>query len=482
MSSAQLVQSESHLQPLGRSLVTTVNAAAQSLRIYPIENATVQNVVEEVRRIVARIHDRENVLDLGLVGDFLFLNDARLRLDLSDYTSFSQVTALLSKHSVGNIEIDGEVDSSDLARFLSLMIMDPTKEEGAFERLHAKFITAGIKHILISPLRPELQAAPVETDEHAKQVAKQTYFQSVQVAKEVLTDMRMGRAVNLRRVKRAVQSIVDQVLNNESFMVGMTTLRDYDEYTFTHSVNVCIFGVVLGQKLGLSKVQLYELGLGALFHDIGKMRMDPDVVNKTKGLTENEWVQMKEHPADGLLALFSMRGLSEVPYRPMLMAYEHHMKVDQSGYPRNKRDRYPTLFSRIVQTADGFDAATSKRSYQNQPWPPDEVMREMRDNPRRGYDPVLVKAFINVTGVFPVGTLCILDTQELGIVFARNPDPMKAHQPIFKIISDSWGAMLAEPFSVDLAEVDPATSQLRRTIIKTTDPDRYGIRVADYFV
>jgi HD-GYP domain-containing protein (c-di-GMP phosphodiesterase class II) len=415
------------------------------------------------------------------VGDFIFLNDARLRLDLSDYAAFAQVTALFSKHGVGDIEIDAGVDRHDLARLISLMIMEPAKEDGAFERLQAKLVAAGMLRVRLGPARPELHEPLQHTDDQAKEIAKQTYFQSVHVAKEVLTDMRLGRAVNLRRVKRAVQSIVDQVLNNETSMIGMTTLRDYDEYTFTHSVNVCIFSVVLGQKLGLSKVQLYELGLGALFHDIGKMRIDPAIVNKTEGLTEDEWFQIQQHPAEGVLALFSMRGLSELPYRAMLLAYEHHMKVDLTGYPKNKRPRYPTLFSRIVQTADGFDAATTKRSYQHQPWPPDEVMREMRENRRRGYDPLLVKAFINVTGVFPTGTVCILDTNEMAVVVARNPDPGKVHQPIVKIISDSWGAKLAEPISVDLSEIDATSGSPRRTIIKTTDPEKYGIRIADYF-
>lgn len=477
-----IVQSENHLQPLGRALVTALNASAQSLKLYPFENATVQNVVEEMRRIVLRVLEREGVFDLRLVGDFLFLNDARLRLDLSDYASFAQVTALLSKHGVGDIEIEPGIEKHDLARLISLMVMDPTKEEGAFERLQTKLTMSGAQHVRIGPAKPELQDAPPEVDDAAKQIAKQTYFQSVAVAKEVLTDMRIGRAVNLRRVKRAVQSIVDQVLNNEQSMVGMTTLRDYDEYTFTHSVNVCIFSVVLGQKLGLTKVQLYDLGLGALFHDIGKMRIDARIVNKSSGLTDDEWYEIQQHPTEGLLSLFSMRGLSELPYRAMLLAYEHHMKVDLTGYPKNRRARYPTLFSRIVQTADGFDAATSKRSYQHQPWPPDEVMREMRENPKRGYDPLLVKAFINVTGVFPVGTLCILDTSELAVVAARNPDPTKIHQPIVKIISDHWGAMLAEPFTVDLSEIDAATGAARRSIIKTSDPEKYGIKISEYFI
>jgi HD-GYP domain-containing protein (c-di-GMP phosphodiesterase class II) len=264
--------------------------------------------------------------------------------------------------------------------------------------------------------------------------------------------------------------------------MGMTALRDYDEYTFTHSVNVCIISVVLGQKLGLSKIQLYELGLGALFHDLGKQRVDAELVNKTSGLTEAEWEQMKQHPVEGLLALFSMRGLTDVPYRAMLMAYEHHMKADLTGYPPNKRERRPTLFSWIVATADGFDAATSKRSYQSQPWPPDEVLREMRENPKRGFDPLLVKALINVTGIFPVGTLAILDTFELAVVTARNPDPARVHQPIVKVISDPLGVMLAQPSTLDLGETDTATGKPRRSIIKTINPEKYGIRISDYFV
>jgi hypothetical protein len=110
------------------------------------------------------------------------------------------------------------------------------------------------------------------------------------------------------------------------------------------------------------------------------------------------------------------------------------------------------------------------------------VLREMRDNPRRGHDPLLVKALINVTGVFPVGTLAILDSYELAVVTARNPDPKRVHQPVVKIITDADGVMLADPFVADLAEADPATRRPKRTVVKTIDPDPYGIRVSDYFL
>ena len=480
IANAPLIQSESMLQPLGRSLVISTYAATQSLRIYPVENTTVQNALREVHRIISRIIEREAMVTLRAVGDFLFLNDARLRLDLSDYGAFSYLHDTLARHGIGQVEFTAGITHRDLAPFLSLLLQEESSDD-PFHRFLTRLTATPAEHILLQPAR-ELQDAFEEEEGHAREVAKRTYFQSVHVAKEVLTDVRMGRAVNLRRVKRAVQSIVDQVLNNETTMIGMTALRDYDEYTFTHSVNVCIFSVVLGQKLGLDKVQLYDLGLGALFHDIGKQRIDAAIVNKPGGLDEYEWAQMQRHPVEGLLMLFSMKGLTEIPYRAMLMAYEHHMKADFSGYPRNSRSRQPTLYSRILATVDGFDAATSKRSYQQQPWPADEVLREMRDNPGRGYDELLVKAFINVTGVFPVGTLAILDTHELAVVVSRNPDPAHIHQPLVKIISDASGMMLAEPVNADLSEPDPATGSPVRSIIKTVDPDSYAIRVSDYFL
>jgi HD-GYP domain-containing protein (c-di-GMP phosphodiesterase class II) len=473
-------QNDNFIQPLGRAFVLTLYAAAQSLRFYPIENATVQKSLDEMHRIVRRLLDREGMLELRIVGDFLFVNDARLRLHLSDYAAFSYALGVFQRHGIGRVELSNDLRREDIAPFISLLLQE-APEEDPFDRFQSRLSASLTSNITVEPVRGTEQLEDPSDADRAKEAAKLTYFQSIHVAREVLGDTRLGRAVNLRRVKRAVQSIVDQVLNNEESILGMTTLRDYDEYTFTHCVNVCIISVIIGQRLGLSKTQLYELGLGALFHDIGKQRVDPAVLLKTSGLDEREWAEMQRHPTEGLLALFSMRGMAEMPYRAMLMAYEHHMKIDLTGYPRNIRERRPTLFSRIVATADGFDAATTKRSYQQQPWGADEVLREMRDNPQRGYDRLLVKALINVTGVFPVGTLAILDTFELAVVIARNPDSKRLHQPIVKIISDANGVMLSEPVQVDLSETDPASGAAKRTIVKTTDPDVYGIRVSDYF-
>jgi HD-GYP domain-containing protein (c-di-GMP phosphodiesterase class II) len=303
----------------------------------------------------------------------------------------------------------------------------------------------------------------------------------VTATRELMTSVRIGGSPNIKKMKRVVQGIVDQILNEETSLIGLTTIRDYDEYTFTHSVNVCIFSVALGKRLGLSKVQLYDLGLAALFHDIGKSRVPQEILNKSGGLTDDEWRLIASHPWLGVLALFQVRGTQELPYRSMVVAHEHHMKRDLTGYPRPIRERQLGMFSKIVAIADGFDAATSRRAYQTVPFTPAQVMLELRDNPRRGMDPVIVKAFINLTGIYPVGTLVILDTFELGIVHAVNPLQDMLSRPMVRIVSDVSGNVLYPGDVVDLADRD-ADGVFLRTIIKTENPDRYGIRVGDYFV
>jgi HD-GYP domain-containing protein (c-di-GMP phosphodiesterase class II) len=465
-------------QEEGRKLLIALYGALSALRLYPMDNETVQQAITELHSLVERVVQVDGGAEVRVVGDFFFLNETRLRLDLSNFATFGQFANALHAHEIGAVEILPGVERSEWAPFISMLLRKPVPGapfEGFLERL----ASAPVTHIAV---RSSTDVEDPRDDEEKLAAAKRTYAQSVRVAKDVLGDMRLGKAVNVRKVKRAVQGIVDQVLSNESSMITMTTLRDFDEYTFTHCVNVSIFAVVIGQRLGLDRLQLYELGLGALFHDIGKQRLDVDLINKPGGLTEEEWVHLKEHPAEGLLLLFDMHGFADVPYRQMLMAYEHHMKIDLSGYPTNRRKREPTLFSRIVAVADAFDAGTSVRSYQYQPWPPDAVLQEMRDNPKRGFDPLLVKALITATGVYPVGTLVILDTHELAVVAQVNPDPELLHRPKVKVISDPVGLPLPEPKSVDLAEIDPASGQPRHQIIKTTDPQKYGIRVSDYLI
>jgi len=190
---------------------------------------------------------------------------------------------------------------------------------------------------------------------------------------------------------------------------------------------------------------------------------------------------MQAHPWLGVLTLLGLRGYGEVPYRSMIGTYEHHMKVDLTGYPKSVRPRGLSIFSKIIAVADGFDAATTRRAYQTTPIQPDSVLKEMLENPKRGYDQILVKAFINLIGVYPVGTLIILDSYELAIVTAANPNPEFVHRPMARIVSDPTGTVVYPGHVVDLSERDGGGNFLR-SIIKVSNPEKYGIRVSDYFV
>jgi len=471
---------DTYIRRAGRQLIVSVYGAMRVIRLYPPENEAVRNALGEVAASAQALLERENEVELRASNEFIFVNSTRLRLDLDNYASFSQILSALRSCGIGSVRIVVAAQPRDWLVFLSLLLSQSKApdEVTAFD-VTEKLAAVGVTAFELGP--PLVTEDDTDFRQRAKEAAKRTYSQSVAVTKDVMNSVRMGAAPSIKKIKRVVQTIVDQILNEETSLVGLTTIRDYDEYTFTHSVNVCIFSVALGRRLGLSKLQLYDLGLAALFHDIGKSRVPLAVLNKTDGLTDDDWRWLAAHPWLGVLALFHMRGQQDLPYRAMLVAYEHHMKVDLTGYPRSPRTRAQTIFSRIVAVADGFDAATTRRAYQTVPMSPAAVLAGMRDNPRRGMDAVVVKGFINLLGVFPVGTLVVLDTFELAVVHATNPNPGAVSRPIARIVSDDRGNVLFPGHLVDLTEQRP-DGAFARTIIKTENPDRYGINVGDYFV
>ena len=475
-----LQTTDAYIRGAGREFLVHLYTVLRSLKLYPLENPVVQKAIDDLVATATQILAREQEVEVRMTGEFIFVNSTRLRLDLDNYASFSHVLTVMRTAGVGVLRAEEGAERREWTSFCSMLLVTAARESPTnFTELAGRLQGAGIKHLAIEP--PIEADALDEDEERQKEQAKRTYLRSVAVTKEVINSVRMGRTASVKKVKRAVQAIVDQVLADEKSLVGMTTLRDYDDYTFVHSVNVCIFAVSLGRKIGLSKLALYDLGMAALFHDIGKSRVPLEVLNKDGSLDEEEWRIMQAHPWLGVLTLFGLRGYGEIPYRSMIGAYEHHMKIDLTGYPKSIRPRRMSIMSKIISVADGFDAATSRRTYQTAPLEPDAVLREMWENPRRGYEPVLVKAFINLLGIYPVGTLVILDTYELAIVKAANPNLEFVHRPIVRIVSDPAGTIQYPGVDADLA-AQQADGNYARSIIKVTSPDKYGVRVSDYFV
>jgi HD-GYP domain-containing protein (c-di-GMP phosphodiesterase class II) len=474
-------ESGGNVRRSGRTFMIAFYAALRAIKLYPLEHSAVQKTLAELSQVAEELRGAEGELEFRVSGEFIFINATRLRLDLSNYATFGHILTLCKLSGIGAIHVGPRGSARDWTFLLSLM-------GGETQAAPADRLKEIISRMAEAKVETFQLDAPAETqtdkefNEEAKAAANRTYSQSVAVTKDVINSVRIGKTPNIRKIKRVVQGIVDQVLNEETSLIGLTAIRDYDEYTFTHSVNVCIFSIALGRRLGMTKLQLYELGLAALMHDIGKSRVPLDLLQKTGELTDEEWKWMAAHPWLGVLVLFQFRRQQEeLSYRAMTVCHEHHMKIDLTGYPKAIRPRQVSLLSKIVSIADGYDAATSRRVYKTEALAPSAVLEEMRDNPRRGLDQVLVKAFINLLGIYPVGTLVVLDTFELAVVSASNPNPEALSRPIVKIISDAQGNRISPPLVVDLA-IPEAGGQYARTIIKTADPDRYGITPGDYLL
>lgn len=454
--------------------------ALQSLKSHAIENAQVRKALDGLAKSAAAILESDSQLVARVSGELLYVNSAPVRLGVDNFASLGHVLRTLQVAGVGIIRVQESATTQDWKVLISQILKYSAKEddpEGFFD-MRQRLSGLGIDRILVEP--------PVDRDIafadalQRREAAKRTYQRSVSVTKNLFSSARMGRSGQVKEVKHALQNIVDQVLKNEVSLVGLTTLRDYDDYTFIHSVNVCIFSVALGRRLGLTRPQLFDLGLAAMLHDVGMSRVPVEILDKQDQLTEKEQRQMEAHTWRGALSIFNLRDYGGIPFRAMIAAYEHHMKADLGGYPKSVRSRKLSVFSKIIAVADAYNAALSTRAHASGK-SPDLVLGEMWGDSDTGHDPVLVKALINLLGIYPVGTCVILDTFELALVHAANPDSTQLHRPLVRVISDPDGTWLDQPPLVDLAEKNDE-GEYERTIIKVTDPDKYMVNVSDYFV
>jgi hypothetical protein len=227
---------DAYIRRAGRGLIISLYAALRAIRLYPLENAAVQNAVQELADVAGALIEREHELEIRVSGEFVFINTIRLRLDLDNYASFSQLLSLFRSSGVGSLHLQSRPAMRDWQRFLALVLVpsqDPPQTR--YHQLLGRLEQQGLTAFQLGEPRDQ-----PDDDERAKskEIAKKTYSQSVAVTKDLMTSVRMGRSPNIKKIKRVVQGIVDQILNEETSLIGLTTIRDYYVYTFTHCLNV----------------------------------------------------------------------------------------------------------------------------------------------------------------------------------------------------------------------------------------------------
>jgi len=291
---------------------------------------------------------------------------------------------------------------------------------------------------------------------------------------------REGGTASFKQAKRAIQNIIDLMVDDEAAVLGLTTLRCHDQYTHNHSVNVSLLSIALANRVGYPKVELADLGLAALFHDMGKSTIPMEVLNKPGEFTDDDWVAMRNHPTEGVLSLSKMRGITNLPGRMAAASFEHHMNQDFSGYPKLTVPWTISLTGRILTIADCYDAMTSSRVYRREPMAPSKVLNMMLSKSGKSFDPVLLKLFVNCVGIIPIGSLVMLETSELAVVLKPAVDKANGERPIVRVITDPQGNSVDHGREVDLTEKDE-TGDFRHNIIRLIDNTEYKFDTSRYF-
>jgi putative nucleotidyltransferase with HDIG domain len=285
---------------------------------------------------------------------------------------------------------------------------------------------------------------------------------------QFMTDAKEGKNLDTSVAKDVISELVSHCIKSPEAFVNMTRLKDFDNYTFTHSVNVSALTIAIGRRLGMSANEMNSLGMAGLMHDIGKMRISEAIINKPGKLTDDEFKIIKTHPALGYEYL---KNNSNANDDVLLAVRHHHEKSDGSGYPDGLLEKDIPKFSKIISIADVYDAITSARSYHKGMMPSD-ALKIIFSWSGKHFNNTLVKFFISIMGVYPVGTLVVLNTNELAVIFEPNKsDPMRP-----KVLIVSTTSM--EPISptlFDLASYNIATQMPYKTIISSLDPRDFSI-------
>jgi HD-GYP domain-containing protein (c-di-GMP phosphodiesterase class II) len=276
-----------------------------------------------------------------------------------------------------------------------------------------------------------------------------------------------------------VQSMVDTLVEDESLFLGLSTIKDYDDYTYTHSVNVAVLSLCLGNRIGLSRNSLEDLGICALFHDLGKVEIPLEILGKAGELNTGEWRTMEKHPLASVRQILRLNATHDLKSKIMLAPFEHHIKFDLTGYPRIHSKRRISLFGRILHITDVYDAITSPRPYRPTSLSPDKALCAMLEGSGADFDPVLLKVFATMLGTYPVGSLLELDTGEIGIV-ADYPLGSGGAKPRIILLMKEHDGKLRKGDMVDLAEKDPTSGAYLRNVMKSTNPADRGIQPARF--
>jgi len=356
---------------------------------------------------------------------------------------------------ITHVDFTDGLTIEELQAFAFILQMDPKALEAA-GGLAKELKNRGVEHIRASNVR-------------------QVYNTAVNVVEDMLRETRLGRIPSSEDAIDVVDDMKELVLADKGALVGLSMIKSYDEYLFNHSVNVSVLAIALADEIKVPQEQLSVIGLAGLLHDIGKIQTPKEIVNKPGKLNADEWEIMKEHPVKSYEIVKKMAGVPEMTAR---IIFEHHVHFDHQGYPTLPEGQKAHHFSQLITIADTYDAMTTLRPYQRAFTPKEALDVMEQELVGKTIDPAYFEAFVKLLGIYPVGTLVRLDTNEIALVIDIHPENYLL--PKVKVVMDPVGRRLPEALDIDLAKIGSKEGETPRIIVSTVDPLLINIDTTQY--
>ena len=436
---------------LADDLLRRLAAAIRGAQLYAPGHPLVTRSVTSLLETLATAHQYMPSVTIGIVGEDLVVGDIPIRDAAS---TMGELMRRVQQAGIERIVIDRGVQSDEIVRLVETVSRSESGDQTA--------ALSRLPHIRVGRLQVDEQ-----TDAGVGDIAtfRKLYDDAVKVAETLWESTGVEGIPDADEARGMVDSLAQAVAQNRTALLALTALKNYDNYTFTHMVNVSILTMGQARGVGIDGSLLREFGLAALMHDIGKVKTPNEILNKPDKLTEQEYEILKKHTVDGAQIL---RKTPEMPTLAPVVAFEHHLRADGTGYPSAQRPQL-NLATTLCGIADVYDAMRSQRVYQPA-FPTDRILAVLQRNDGKQFDQNLVRRFVQLVGIYPVGNMVRLYNGEIAVVMkAHAPDP---YRPCVRILMTADEMPLANPIEVNLWEM---AEEQDNAIQAPLDPAEYGI-------
>lgn len=411
-------------------LVRRMAAAVRTSAIYGAEHPISRRGVDALVSAVDEQFQETPQVTVGFLGDDVLIERTRLRASANLQGLVRQFREL----QVEKITFSKGMQPDDLRSLVGLMT--ERTDRPFVERLSA----SGIRGVGIGVMEGEEPSSP---DELGVMAARHVYAAAVGAAEHAWETAMSGEEPDPDAARAIINTLARAVSHDRTSMVALTSIKTHDPYTFTHMVNVALLTMVQARALGLNAALVNEFGLAGLMHDVGKVKIPSEILTKPGALTAEERTIIQRHVVDGAQILRKTPGM---PALAPIVAFEHHLRQDLSGYPTNIGFRKLNLCTMLVSIADVFDALRSNRSYR-EGLPTERVRAMLSQQSGTAFEPTLLRRFTTLMGLFPIGSFVRMTTGDVGVVVAEHASDVG--RPTVRVVMDAFGGYLDAPFTVD---------------------------------